>query len=264
MAKKKKKAKSTKSSSSPSFWSALFSNKIILIVLVCALITGGAFYGLWYFFNNSRFFAIKQIIVNDEGRYSAWTGEERLKELYTNRNIFSLNLTEIELWIKQQSPQLKTVVVRKIMPDRIEVDLVSREPFAFINTSGGLIIDKDGVVLNRGKNKYDLPEIKGIRFFFNAPRNGEKIDNAMLEKALMLLDGLKGKGILRRNKVEYIDISDRNNMQLGIEGVNIKMGRSDFSDKIIRLKEMLNDPKVDMRKINYVDLRFDDIIISPR
>jgi cell division septal protein FtsQ len=219
---------------------------------------------MWYFFNNSRFFSVKEILINDEGRYAAWGGERKLKELYVNRNIFSLDLREMELWIRQQAPQLKTVVIRRVMPDRIEVDLISREPFAFIDTAGGLIIDKDGVVLNRGKNKYGLAEIKGIRYFFNAPRNGEKIDNPMLENALRLLDGLKGRGILRKNGVDYVDISDRNNIQVGIDGVNIKMGRNDFSRKIIKLKEFLDDPKIDMKKINYVDLRFEDIIIAPR
>jgi cell division septal protein FtsQ len=261
MAKKKKKTRTKKTGSSRG---SFFSNKLIPVVLVCTLAFGGALYGLWHFFSNSRFFSVKEIMVNDEGRYSAWGGETKFKNLYMDRNIFSLDLKEMELWIKRQSPQLKTVVIRRIMPGRIEVDLVSREPFAFIDTSGGLIIDKDGVVLSRGRNKDGLTEIQGIKFFFNAPRNGERIDNAMLVKALMLLDSMKKKGILRRNTAEHIDISDKNNIQLGIDGVNVKMGRNDFSDKIMRLKEMLEDPKIDIGKIRYVDLRFEDTVISPK
>jgi hypothetical protein len=62
--------------------------------------------------------------------------------------------------------------------------------------------------------------------------------------------------------VEYIDISGQNNILLGISGVTVKMGADDFSRKIDELKEILNDPNVNMRDINYIDLRFEDPVIS--
>jgi cell division septal protein FtsQ len=178
--------------------------------------------------------------------------------------MFNINLKDVKMLIEREVPQLKSVAVRRVFPDRLEIDVVSREPVAFIDTAKGLVIDKEGVILGRGGIQKDLVEIKGIRFFFSAPARGERINNAMLDKALMLLEGLREKGLTTRHKVKDIDVSDKNNIQLGILGVKVKMGNNDFSQKTDKLKEILEDPDVNVKDIKYIDLRFEEAVISPR
>ena len=83
-------------------------------------------------------------------------------------------------------------------------------------------------------------------------------------RALVLLEGMRKKMSSEKKYIEYIDISDRNNILLGIHGVPIKMGADNFSRKIDDLKGILKDPDISMRDINYIDLRFDDAVISPK
>lgn len=246
------------------FPAKIFKNRLVVTVLLCAIIMGGIFYGLWHFFFNSKFFAIKEIVVNKEGNYSFWTDESRLRDLFIGRNIFTVDLENMETFIRESSPQLERVEVRRIPPDRLEIDVVPREPVAFIGSRGGLVIDKEAVVLAKGRVPGNLVEIKGIRFFFTTPSRGERVENEMLEKALMLLGGLRERRLTGQYGVEYIDISDKNNIQLGIRGIKVKMGSDDFSRKINKLKEILEDPDVKPGRIDYIDLRFDTAVISPK
>ncbi|MGB2630205.1 MAG: cell division protein FtsQ/DivIB [Candidatus Omnitrophota bacterium] len=242
----------------------LFKNKLVLTALFYAVVLGGIFYGLWYFFHNSRFFTVNEIVINSQEKYGLWEGEDGLKRLYLGRNIFNVNPRDVRMLVKRDAPQFKTVVVRRVMPDRLEIDIVPREPVAYMNTGGGLIIDKDAVILAKGRNRNELVEIKGIRFFFSSPSEGEKVEDPMLDKALSLLKELNEKGITGRYRVGYVNVSDRNNILLDVLGVIVKMGEDGFSRKIDKLKEILEDPDVNIKDIKYIDLRFESPIISPR
>ena len=242
----------------------LVRNRFVLTAILYAVILGGLFYGLWYFFYNSRFFTVNEIVINSQEGYGLWEGKDKLKDLYIGRNIFNVNPGDVKVMVEREAPQLKTVVVRRVMPDRLEIDIVPRSPVAYINSGGGLVIDKDAVVLAKGRNKKDLVEIKGIRFFFSSPPTGEEIKDQMLTKALSLLKEMKEKGLTGKYRVEYVNVSDKNNVLLGILGVMVKMGGDGFSKKINKLKEILEDPDVNIKDIRYIDLRFENPIISPR
>ncbi|MDP8298990.1 MAG: cell division protein FtsQ/DivIB [Candidatus Tantalella remota] len=246
--KKKKRASASRGSGLPV--------KVILVGIICGALIAGSTYGIWYFFTNSRFFAVKEIVVNKDRDYSFWKGESRLKKLYKGRNIFEVDLKQVRTVIKSDYPQLRKVEVRRRMPDTIEVDIISRLPAAVIDTAGGIVIDSEGIVLSIGQTKGTLVKIKGLNFFINTPSRGDKVDNRSLAQALVLLDGLNKKMSGYKKQIEYIDISDRKNIVLGISGVIVKMGTDDFSEKIVELKKVMSDPKMKMEDIKYIDLRF--------
>lgn len=256
---KKRKARGRAGGFSPG---TIFSAKPVLIFLLCAGLFGGAFYGTRYFFLNSPFFTIKEVVVNSSSPYSFRKGEKKVKQLYVGRNIFTVDLKQVQALIKSDFPQLKKVEVRRNLPEILEIDVVSRGPVAVIDTSGGIVIDAEGVVLSVGEKSRELVRIRGISFFLNMPSKGKKIPDRALSRALVLLDGLRSKMPGNMKDVEYIDVSGRNNILLGISGVTVKMGTDDFFRKIDELKEILNDPNMDMRDINYIDLRFKDPVIS--
>jgi cell division septal protein FtsQ len=257
--KKKKKRRSGGSSIAKLIpWKTLFG------LFVCAAILAGVVFGLRYFFLNSRFFSVREIVVNKERGYSFTEGERKLKRLYMGQNIFAINLKQVQSMLKNSFPQLKKAEVRRNLPDQLEIDIISREPVAVIGSSGGIVIDREGVVLGRGEGSKKLIEVKGISFFLNAPARGERITNKTLDKALVLLNGLRKKMHRNVRNMEYVDVSDRNNILLGIYGVTVKMGNGDFSRKIDKLNELLRDPNINMKDINYIDLRFEDVVISPK
>ena len=238
--------------------------KSVLIIFFFLVITAGTALGVKYYFLNSSSFNIKRIAVNKDKGYSFSAGERKLKRLYLGKNIFTIDLEQVKTIIKNDFPQLRKVEVTRRFPNALEVDIVSRDPVAYIASVGGVVLDREGVVLSVGKVPSGLIKIKGISFFLTRPSTGEKVDNKTLATALVLLEGLKRKVRLRKGDLEYIDISDKNNIVLNIRGAQVKMGIKDFSRKIDDLQEIMQDPQINMGDIKYIDLRFDSPVISPR
>ncbi|MBD3426208.1 MAG: FtsQ-type POTRA domain-containing protein [Candidatus Omnitrophica bacterium] len=257
--KPKKRSRRSKGSSAGGFPSRLF-----VTALVAAVLMGGAVYGVWYFFLNSEFFAVRDIIVNKDQDYSFHAGERYLLNRYKGRNIFTVNARQVQTLVKSDYPQFKKVEIRRRFPDVLEVDIVSREPMAIIESGGGIVIDSEGVVLNVGEVRKGLVKVRGISFFLNMPERGEKITSGALDRALLLLEILRKKMGSEKANIEYIDISDRNNLVLGIYGAKVKMGSEDFFKKTQQLRDIINDPNINMDDIRYIDLRFDDAVIAPK
>jgi len=238
--------------------------KSIILILLCVGVLSGAFYGLKYVFLNSSYFEIKEIEINNVRGYSFSSGERKLKKMYLDHNIFTVDLKNVAALIKKDFPQTRKVEVRRRLPDKLEIDVITRAPIAVIDAGGGVVIDKEGVVLTIGEDTPGLIKIRGIKFFLNIPSRGEKIKNRSLSTALLLAEGIQRKMHSETGKIDYMDVSDKNNVILVVSGVEIKMGVDDFLRKITKLKEILKDPDIDMVGIRYIDLRFKDVVISPR
>lgn len=262
--KTKKRAKGKKSPGAGTFLKQL-PVKPIAIAVVAVCILSAAFFGIKYFFQSSGFFTIEEIVVNKDRGYSFTDGEQKLKRLYLGRDIFSVDLGQIKTLVRNDNPQLRKVEVRRILPNTLEVDIVSRSPVAVIDSAGGIVVDKEAVVLNIGDWEKGLVRVKGLSFFLNKPSRGQKIQSEILSKVLMLLQGLSRKMTDKDYKsIEYVDISDQRNIVIAIDGVTVKMGTDNFSRKIDKLNYILNDPDVVPKDIRYIDLRFEDTVISPK
>ncbi len=242
----------------------VISWKVVLIPLLFAGIPAGLFLGGRCFFLGSEVFAIGEMAVGGSGGCSFVDVEGRLRSLYEGRNIFMVDLRQARMLIEKDYPQFKEVEVRRVLPDRLEVDITGREAAAVIDAAGGVVIDGEGIVLAVGEGEKGLVKIKGISFFLKIPAVGENLGNRHLNRALALLGVLGEKMGQCKKDIEYIDVSDRRNIVLGVSGATVKMGKDDLSGKIDQLKEMAEDPDVDMRDIKYIDLRFREPVISLR
>jgi cell division septal protein FtsQ len=264
VAKKRRKKKTTRrKKNSGSFWD-IFTNKVFLGVISILIISGGLLYGLKYFFLDSQFFTIREVTINKEasGRFSS--EEKRLNRDYKGYNIFSINLRIVRAKIIARHPHLRKVEVNRLFPDTLEVSIITRESAAYIDSGGGLAVDDEGIVLSRGESSKGLVAVKGINFFLVVPSRGEKVDNPALGSAITLIEGLNKRGLVRRYDITSVDVSDRKNMVISCKGVKIKMGADDFTWKINRLAEILRDPNISLSDINYIDLRFENAVISPK
>lgn len=261
MAKKRSVKKTGKKGGSG--WNPL-AGKLVMTLVFFAVVLGGVAFGLNYFFMNSEFFTVREIFVNKDKSYPFKEGEAKLNHAYAGRNIFLVNLKDIQADLKADFPQLKKIEVRRRFPDRLEVDIITRDPVAVIEYNGGVVIDREAVVVGVGYKPEGLLKIRGVGFFLNMPAKGDKVSTQTLEKGLVLLDGVRQKMSANIKNITYIDVSDKNNIVLGVLGVAVKMGADDFSHKLDRLNDMLRDPKLNLKEINYIDLRFKDAVISPK
>jgi cell division septal protein FtsQ len=238
-------------------------NRFHSIVISLVLLTG-IFFGIRYFLLNNSFFIIKKVTVNGQNNISFPVGQKKINDLYLGRNILSIDLNHASIMIAESFPQLKKVEVRRVMPSTLDVDVIIRKPVATIGNGNKLMVDREAVVVTSMRPPVNLIRITGLNFFLRKPRTGEKIKAPQIIKALSLLDLLEKKNIVQKYDVEGINVSDRNNMLIKVEGVTVKMGEGDFPQKVSRLQGMLEDPGINMKGVEYIDLRFEEPVIAPR
>lgn len=229
------------------------------------LLIAGSIAGIGYLFLNSPFFEIKEVHVIGGVEAEKLKIGKKAEALYDFRNIFTVDLKNAGSFLVKEVPEIKQIEIRRRMPDTLEIEVLIREPVAFIASGRGIVIDREGIVLSSElKGSGDLILVKGINFFLRTPRSGEVVRTRAIDKALLLIDLIKRKNIQKRHRVKYIDISDLDNIIVSVDNVVVKMGNDDFQWKINRLKEILEDPAIDAKGIGYIDLRFEDAVISPK
>jgi len=238
--------------------------RIVLIGGILFSLAGGIFFGVRHFFYNSELFEIKEICVNLKSKYSFNDDLNKLNEFYMGRNIFTVDLKQIQVIMKKDFPQFKEIEIRRNFPNMLEFDIIPRVAVAVIDSVGGVVVDSDGIVLAVGENTEEIVMIKGINFFLKMPEKGDLIKNGALSRALLLLRGLSKKGDVDTKNIDFINVHDRNNIQLSISGVVVKVGKDNFVRKIDSLKEILNDPELNIKDLKYIDLRFEDAVLSFR
>ncbi|MGM0365759.1 MAG: cell division protein FtsQ/DivIB [Actinomycetota bacterium] len=137
---------------------------------------GAAIYGLNFFYN-SDYFKIKEIDIRGNEHY---TREELMYHLseYRGENIFEVDKKMVEDTLLSDLFWLKSVDLKKVFPDHVNITLVERKPYIRAYYKGEyFLLDREGVVLDM--NKEQTPEQEKIIVVKNAlnhkPELGDKI-----------------------------------------------------------------------------------------
>ncbi|KJJ85611.1 cell division protein FtsQ [Candidatus Omnitrophus magneticus] len=257
-AKKKVSAKNTRNNTKKNL-------AVLLLFLFLAGVIVFVSYEAWNFFTSSPFFTIKDVRVNTNGNVALSKLEREMKDLCVSKNIFLVDLNWVADSVKKEYSQLKKVEVRRVFPSKIEINFIQREPSVIIKANYDIVIDDDRTVLaNDDKiDKSKLPRIIGINLQ-HYPPPGERIDSAPLAQTLNLYGVLKANGIAGRFKVNYIDASNTSNILVKLDDFILKLGRDNFLSKLVKFEEISSDPKVNLKDIDYIDLRFEETVISPK
>lgn len=257
---RKTKAKKTKNIS----FNLNLEKKHVFGIVLALILIAGICWGINYFLHNSSLFSIKEVLVNGKDIFSQDIYEPSMKKYYLGRNIFTVSITHIEKQLVRDLPYLKKVEVRRSLPDTLSIYVTERVPIALIDHGSGVVIDGDAVVLGGRVPRRNLIKIQGVSFFLGPPRPGETVNSRLIDKALRIIKLLAEQGISANHNAEYIDVSNRDSIFIKIDGVLVKLGKADFLKNIKRLAVILRDESVDMKGIEYIDLRFEDVVIAPK
>jgi cell division septal protein FtsQ len=231
------------------------------VILSAGIIILAAFALRQYFLTGDTF-KVKHIAVDKPSGVIFKNVGESLKREYIGRNIFSVVPSRVVILLREEYPYLKMIRVRRVFPDTIEVDLIPRENFACLDTSGGVTLDRSGMILSVGEFPEGLVRIKGFNFFLSRPQPGAQLKDKGVEEALGVIDSILEKTRIRRQDLQLVDISDKNNVWVTAKDVPINLGRDDFERKIDTLRDIFSDPAIDLGGIRYIDLRFRDPVYS--
>ncbi|MCX5693054.1 MAG: cell division protein FtsQ/DivIB [Candidatus Omnitrophica bacterium] len=243
--------------------------KFIFWTLLVALI-GAGIVAFQYMFVDSDSFNVKGLDVRfyDEKNvlHRASFSDIEDKDVLGS-NIFLVDLKNFKDRIELKHPELRDIVVRRALPNKLIVQARRRLPVAQIYGDRLYLIDKDGVFLTDTKNSGEgIPLISGIRV---SPFRGSSVQKEKINKALFLIYALSVNRKLSGYKIKTIDIADSRNISFFLnasdaEKVEIKIGESEFNKRLDVLATVLEQLGRDIDRVKYIDLRFEDPIVGPR
>lgn len=215
---------------------------------------------------NSTAFRLEKVRILNIG---SLTSKQSFKfcELNKGENLITLDLVNVQQVIKRKHPEFKEVLVRRVLPNQIEVMLKRRTPVAQVAYSRYVQVDKDLVILP-GSSRVpfkNLTIIDGVPVPAEGLYVGVMIQDAQTKKAIKLTDLVKRSNILRKHTLTKIDIGDPKNISLIVDSdIEIRIGSSHLVERFKILGQTLKTIELDRSKIRYIDLRFDDVVIGPR
>ena len=180
------------------------------------------------------------------------------------RNLVRLDLDRLRQNL-ELIPWVKSVVVRRVLPDKLMVDIEEREPVAFARVARGtLLIDEEGILLENNPEKLsqaDFPVILGMESGYGPKvlrRNRERI--ALYLRLIGSLD--RGGAGLSRDLSE-VHLQDPGNVSVILSGdtVLVSLGRDGFQKKFRRYLAASRDLKKKYRNLDSVDLRYRDQVV---
>lgn len=179
-----------------------------------------------------------------------------------NKNIFDVDLKKASSILSAKYGQFSLIRVYRCFPNKIIIELNSRERFAQIKSGQNFyIVDRDFVAIAKEPAPVNnLVEIKGVK-----PKSIISKQNLRKTKedktAVILVDFFRKSSQYPR--VYCIDVSRLPDIKLVLQNnMSVIINLYEFNDKIKILLYLLPKIKQDLGKIEYIDLRFKEPVIN--
>jgi len=210
-----------------------------------------------YAFVNSGLFTLKKVLIFGN-RHLSYVNVVDLAGLKGGENLLTLDLEEVYDNL-HSSAWMRTVSLRKELPDTLVIRMEESRPVALLQSAEGLfVVDTEGLLLERVSEApvYFLPVI----VHESADGSDEFMEAVKLASAI--------NDIKEAREVELVEIAGlengARNMVVRFDGVDIRIGEGNYREKLSRYFELSRE--IGRRKINvdYIDLRFANrVVVKP-
>lgn len=246
--------------------------KFIIAVILLAVI-GIVLGRIKYMFVDSDYFSVKGIEIKFHSEDSSLQYVS-ISDIYRGKilgeNIFFIDLNKLKEEIELNHPELKDIVVRRVLPNKLIVQAKKRRPLMQIRSDRFYLVDEAGVILPDAKNfpQEDIPIVSGISGNIAGIRGSRfsMAEKQAIDKALLLINAISSNKRLSKDRLKMIDMRDIHNVSFFLEenNVEIKIGESEFQKRLDVLATVIEQLGLDIERVRYIDLRFDDPIVGPR
>ena len=187
--------------------------KILEYIFLFLLILGSTVYFLM-----SPIFNIKKITVENNNLIS--TNEIiSLSGISTEENTFRIKIGQAEKNIKENA-YIESVEIKRKLPNEILITVQERKATYMLELINGFVyINNQGYILETNENKINSPIITGYETPIEELKPGNRLCNNdlyKLESVLKIMETANSYDI--GEKITKIDISDKNNYTLILEG----------------------------------------------
>ena len=181
------------------------------------------------------------------------------------RNIFYVDLAERRRQL-EEIPWVERATVMRLLPDRIRVDVVERQPVAFTRHGQQIgLVDASGVLLTMpastmAQHHYSFPVLTGID-----PRDPSPSRKARMALYQRLLAELDANGQHISEQVSEIDLTDPEDARVFMpeQGGDIlaHFGEDHFLERYQRYKAHIAEWRQQYPRLAAVDLRYDQQVV---
>lgn len=235
----------------------------VKIVVATAAVGALVFNVTRYLLSSSRFSIAHIGVIGNSNVTAQMVIEE--SGLAEGRNIFRLGIAQAATAIADL-PRVRSAVVRRKLPDEIQIEISERQPAALILAKELLLLDDERKVIGcfDPAKETDLPLITGK--VLRGAAIGDVLDSHGVEQALQVIDTLAEPVIANSVKLSEINIDDPENILIITEptGASVYLGSGEFRDKLWRLAQVTEEIKRNERlrvaTLESVDMRFESII----
>ena len=155
----------------------------------------------WYLLSNSGLFTIDAIVVQGNSHYTA---EEIINMGHASpgRNIiYKANIKETREFL-ENNPYIKRAEVKRRLPSTLVIRVTEREEhLAFKYDDDYLVMDEDGILLKKSRNKPMTTIVQGI--VVSKIKLGEKIGTENNKRMDMVLDLIK---MMMKSDLYYVSV----------------------------------------------------------
>lgn len=181
------------------------------------------------------------------------------------RNIFFVPLSERRKQL-EQIPWVQHATVMRLLPDRIRVEVVERQPVAFVRHGQQIgLVDASGVLLSMpvammAQHHYSFPVLTGID-----PGDPQTSRKARIDLYQRLMNELDANGQHYSNQISEIDLTDPEDARVLMQeqGTDIlaHFGEDHFLERYQRYKSHIAEWRQQYPKLAGVDLRYEQQVV---
>jgi cell division protein FtsQ len=149
-------------------------------------------------------------------------------------NLLAIDVPGLERALSAH-PWVKSVVVRRRLPDSIVIQLTEHQPVAMVSVSDLYLVDAEGEPFKRAQSNeaMDLPLITGIERDALVSRRDET--RLVIRRALAALDAYARSPVSRGDAVSEVNVSDSGLTLVTTSGQEVVLGDADLEPALARL-----------------------------
>lgn len=211
--------------------------RVVKLSVVLALL-GAVGYGGWQAVLRSPYFRVRTISVQPTKHLDRDAIVARLG-LDDTTNVFRFD-PEVAAEALRDHPWVARATVRKALPDRVEIEVVEREPAGVVVLDGLYLVDATGrpFVRPEPREALGLTVVSGLdraTYEADAEHGRERIRSAL---ALARLYGQSPLAARRPLSAVHLDAGGKSELLLG--RTRVVLGRDGFKEKLVRLEEIFS------------------------
>lgn len=238
--------------------------RLIALAGLAALVAAVLGYGA-YALLTSSWFTVRQIVVHGTSRLAPGDVEAMVADL-RHDNILLARLDRYRQQVLD-SPWIASATLHRQLPATVVVDVTERTPMILAHLSDRLfLVDRTGAIIDETGPQYrdlDLPVVDGL----GTPGQpaGSSVDAWKVALVDRFLAALQAAPDLRA-RVSQIDITDPHDITVLLEGDTtfVRLGDERFVERLRRYLALVPTLRDKLSDLDYVDVRFDNLFVTPR